>query len=199
MTIEEILNLSNEDVMKLTKEELQPLVRQTVGATRKRIKRIEESGIKFSPATQAVKNFDFSTSEKQSLNQLRQQFIKSTDFLKMKTSTLKGAREARKRTMQTLGMSEKEYSKLGKQLWNILKEVRNKYPELMYGNHKSTDIINYYYELKTQGAKKKEIKEKIFEMLNIPKEAPKSPFDNTNQEYTDVASENKNDDWEDYT
>lgn len=178
MTIKDILNLSNEDVMKLTKEELQPLVRQTVGVTRKRIKRIETAGIS-SPAVTNVRDFTFSSSKKQNLNQLRQQFIKSTSFLKNKTSTLKGARQARKKMLKTLNIEEEIPQDEEALFWSAMNRLQDEKPELFVGAHSFTNVSSIVRnEIRTQ--KKPtytKIKNKLIKYVEEEAEIIASPFD----------------------
>ena len=87
MKWQDIVDISPEEFMQLSKEELKARVQILASAGNKRLKRAQEKGFS-SPSIEAVlKKGKFSTKDK-SFAQLRNEFIRAKQFLQSKTGTL---------------------------------------------------------------------------------------------------------------
>ena len=109
MTVKDILAKEWFDIAKLSEKELKEYNRVLSGATRKRIKRIESSDVKYSPA---IENF---RTEKQNMSGRRKEiseFYAMRKFLTQKTSTLRGARSFLEKNIKNYGISKDEYMAL---------------------------------------------------------------------------------------
>lgn len=96
MSIKDIMNIDIDRFNKMNEKELKMITSRLVSASNKRIRRLEEKGIK-SPAYRSL-GTDVRFSVKlpktadvtQRVNKLRNEFSRARNFLSMKTSTLKG-------------------------------------------------------------------------------------------------------------
>lgn len=129
MTVKDILNKEWFDIAKLTEQELKKYNQILSGAARKRIKRITESDVEYSPAVEA-----YNQDKKKLYGRRREisEFYNMRRFLTQKTSTLRGARSFLNKNIQNFGLSRDEYLALSKdekkEFWadfNRLKEYLN--------------------------------------------------------------------------
>ena len=116
MTIEEILKLEPEDVMRLKRNELATVVRTANAVANKRLKRLEKNEMD-TPAALAIRRSggNFSTKGK-SLNQLRAEYMRVTGFLNAKTSTVRGANATLKQIASSTNISYKRVGELNSKL-----------------------------------------------------------------------------------
>lgn len=104
-TIKELINLDINAVQRMTRKELAQVVSTLSSAANKRLTRLQQSPIgELSPAyQQALKHGQrFSTAGK-NVNQLRNEYKAVTQFLKRKTSTVRGWSKVRKETTERIG------------------------------------------------------------------------------------------------
>lgn len=129
MTVKDILNKEWFDIAKLTEKELKEYNRVLSGAVRKRIKRITESDVEYSPAVEA-----YEQDNKKLYGRQREisEFYNMRRFLTRKTSTLRGARSFLNKNIENFGLTKDEYMALTKdekkEFWadfNRLKEYMN--------------------------------------------------------------------------
>ena len=140
MTVQEILDLKPKQISKLGKRELSRAVRTVALAANKRLNRLKEQAKK-SPKTSEQKGayipkksashkialdaLNWATKDgkskgtfgvgDKSFNQLRAEMSRMSQFMSMKTSTIKGAKEVRKgREERILGTSLEAYEKTAK-------------------------------------------------------------------------------------
>ena len=91
MTIDEILKINSDSIVKLSDKELRQLTTQLGSAVNKRIKRLENKDIK-SPAYFSIMNNGGAISVKgKTRNQVLKEFIRAKNFASSVTSTVKGA------------------------------------------------------------------------------------------------------------
>lgn len=103
MTIDDILRLEPDVLMKLSRSELAKVVSQASSAGNKRIKRLGLKGMP-TPAVQAIERTGGKFSVKgKNLNQLRAEFYRVSGFLKARTSTIKGAKKVQKEVETRIG------------------------------------------------------------------------------------------------
>lgn len=106
LTVKELLNMPWEDVSRLSEKELRSAVTILDSAGNKRLKRMEQSGIKSQASSWVERSGgNFSVAGK-NYNELRSEFKRVSGFLKAKTSTQKGYEEVRKNTARLLGVEE---------------------------------------------------------------------------------------------
>lgn len=94
-TLQDILNMDVEEVMKLGREDLKDLTKQLAYRSNQRIARLEKSGIsQLSPSYRAyTKRGEKYSAKSTNINELRQQFYDAKSFLSHSTSTIKGTKE----------------------------------------------------------------------------------------------------------
>lgn len=106
LTVKEILNMPWEDVSRLSEKNLRSAVTILDSAGNKRLKRMEQSGIKSQASSWVERSGgNFSVAGK-NYNELRSEFKRVSGFLKAKTSTQKGYEEVRKNEARLLGVDD---------------------------------------------------------------------------------------------
>ena len=134
MTIDDILNMSNRDFNKLSYQELNPIVAHLNKLANNRISRLEKINI-LSPALEGRQGMKFTISGTENLNQLRAKYREVADFMKLKTSTVSGAKDFDKMVSKSINsmregkvqlnydaLSVTQKSKLWK-LYNAIQEI----------------------------------------------------------------------------
>lgn len=134
MTIDDILNMSNRDFNKLSYQELDPIVAHLNKLANNRISRLEKTNI-LSPALEGRQGMKFTISGTENLNQLRAKYREVADFMKLKTSTVSGAKDFDKMVSKSINsmregkaqlnydaLSVTQKSKLWK-LYNAIQEI----------------------------------------------------------------------------
>ena len=134
MTIDDILNMSNRDFNKLSYQELGPIVAHLNKLANNRISRLEKINI-LSPALEGRQGMKFTISGTENLNQLRAKYREVADFMKLKTSTVSGAKDFDKMVSKSINslregkvqlnydaLSVTQKSKLWK-LYNAIQEI----------------------------------------------------------------------------
>lgn len=135
MTINDILNMDYSFFNKMTRQELVKYTNQLVSAANKRIRRIEQQDKYYSHAYEGLKDIRniprFSTKGK-TLNQLRNEFVEVKDFLKSRTSTLRGIRDIRAEVREQLkklniNVSDTHYDSF----FTVTDRLIERYPHLL--------------------------------------------------------------------
>lgn len=137
MKWQDIVDMSPEEFMQLSKEELKARVQILASVANKRLKRAQEKGFS-SPSIDAVlKKGKFSTKDK-SFAQLRNEFIRAKQFLKSKTGTMgefnKFKRKAISELMKKAGI--KISSSQFDVFWRSFEELRKQDPEIISKGYK---------------------------------------------------------------
>lgn len=99
LSVEDIIKMDYETINKLSRQDLSRITSRLASAGNKRLRRIEKAGVQ-SPAYESVQRSGGNFSVKgKSVNQLRAEFARVQRFLspETKTSTVKGAREYKKK------------------------------------------------------------------------------------------------------
>ena len=100
-TVEDILRMDQADWARLNRSDLAKAVRILSAAANKRLKAFEAAG-EYTPASQAAKRSGGSFSTKgKNRNQLQHEFARAKSFLTAETSTLKGWKAVKQRTIDT--------------------------------------------------------------------------------------------------
>lgn len=154
MITSEILDISIEDFLKLDKRTLSKYVSQLASTANKRLKRLESvQGGVLSPAYLAIKRSKggahFSVKGK-NLNELRGEFTRVSQFLRNKTSTVKGWKTTFSEFRERIGIYLTPEETL--LFWNVYNNILKDYPDLIGKLHVSSDELQraigrfMYYE-----------------------------------------------------
>ena len=132
MTIKEILEMSNEDFVKLRKNELQPLVNHMISVANRRMNYLERANVT-SPALISRDGQRFNKIENTiTLNQLRAQYMKVSQFLNNKTSIVGEARKFNKMVSESINALREDdfirYSSLTHEqqsdIWKLYESIK---------------------------------------------------------------------------
>lgn len=152
---QDILNLTWEQLGKMNRRELAKTTSILVSSANKRIRRLEKSEYgKYSPAYKNIssKGRLFSVKGKD-LNQLRNEYANVSEFLKMKTSSLSGWREVRKRIEREIGVMDSKQSKRFWEAYRRLQETNNIVDKSHRSNLTSDRIQRMLYKSFSQQSK----------------------------------------------
>lgn len=143
MKTAEILNIDIEDFLKLDKKTLSKYVSQLASTANKRLKRLESvHGGTLSPAYSAIERSKggahFSAKGK-NLNELRGEFTRVSQFLRNKTSTVKGWKTTYSEFGERLGIYLTPEETL--LFWNVYNNILKDYPDLIGKLHVSSDEL----------------------------------------------------------
>lgn len=134
-TVEKIKNLEYDDILKLNEKELRKALNTAVSAANKRIKRLEESGVS-SGALENLKSNrtqQYFSSKDKDYKQLRAELMRARNFLRAKSSTLRGAKKIEKEIGKRINF---DYSSMNKKqkntFWESYNEIKKMYPNLAY-------------------------------------------------------------------
>ncbi len=107
MTIQDLLNLEAGDVAKLNTKQMRTAVNKLKAAAKARVKRLQKYEKREGYTSPALKKWrEMKHREKYTklnLNQLRNEFVKYSNFLKTKTSTITGLEEYREHNKKVFG------------------------------------------------------------------------------------------------
>ena len=121
--IDDILNIDINDLNRMTKKQLSDVVRQLSKIANQRIYRLKhtETGT-LSPAYYHIekRGENFGVKDK-TLNQLRNEYTDVKNFLKMKTSTVKGWNSFRRETYKRIGANFEGIDE--KRFWNLYRKL----------------------------------------------------------------------------
>lgn len=142
LKISDILNMDWDRLNRLSESELKQITLRLVSASNKRIKRLESAKLgKSSFAYQTVeeRGRKFSVRGK-NVNQLKQEFKLSSNFLRMKTSTVKGWTKYRKSVEErTASATDGESVDWSNRTWSKYWKVYRKFEEEHGGTFKKGD------------------------------------------------------------
>lgn len=103
MTVEQALQMTPSERLKLSDKELRQVVRTLADAGNKRLKRLEQAGLGNSPAASFIsRDGKFSTKGKTSRGALQKELQRELNFFSAKTSNVKSAREYQAQTQNFL-------------------------------------------------------------------------------------------------
>lgn len=168
-----IMQLDIDDIMKMTKKELLPIVKTIGKSANYRAKQVKRYD------TPAYRLFEDSGGKidvygKTPLSQLRKDFKRGTKFLKSKTSTVKGYKELQNKLYGQFGnkLTDEDKSKI----WEIYRKIEegDYVGNKMYGSSETLkDIITLY----NMGKNDEEIIENMFLKLQDNYEESELPWD----------------------
>lgn len=148
-SVKDILNLSSQDVAKMTRKELAKTVSQLASAGNKRLRRLEKipMGTESRAYQSAIKVGNFSVSGKNQ-GQLQQEFKRVSNFLKAKTSSVSGWRRERKKVIERIGgefpseESEKDFWKAYREIASSERALHNAYGSDMTQRYLHNELNN---------------------------------------------------------
>lgn len=116
--LQDLLNISANELNKMSRKELSKVVSQLGGTANKRLKRFEDLNIKSGVYSQTIKAGRFSARGK-TLNQLRNEYVREKQFLESKTSTIRGYREVKRNFEKNIigsdtTLTDKQYERFWK-------------------------------------------------------------------------------------
>lgn len=148
-SLEELANLDIADFSLMNRRELSKVVSRLSSAANKRLKRMEQKEIESPAYKSAQKSGGRFGAKGKTLNQLRAEYMRVSDFLKMKTSTVKGYKKVKqefyKRVEAKIGeeLTEDELSKF----WSFYNEIE---PSLEAVKYTYKDRQKVVYEIFTE-------------------------------------------------
>lgn len=147
MTIDEILNIDSNSIVKLSDKELRQITTQLGSAVNKRIQRLENKDIK-SPAYSSIMNNGGAISVKgKTRNQVLKEFIRAKSFASSNTSTVRGAISTYNKTANKIfGKKAVGYSELSK-------EEKEEYWERFHKLKEYMSAKGFVYEKGSKGAR----------------------------------------------
>ena len=142
MKISDIINMDWEQLNRLSGKELKQLTSRLVSASNKRIRRLEKT-------TRGKSSFAYQTVEERGrmfsvrgkdTNQIKQEFKLSSNFLKMKTSTVKGWKKYREQLEErTASATSGESMDWSDKTWSKYWKVYRRFEEQHGGTFKKGD------------------------------------------------------------
>ena len=139
----ELLHIDFDKWQQMTVPEMRKAVSQLRKTVNARAGRLEKAGLK-TPALQALKKSGGSISTRtkkgaspqKQLSQLRKEFYRAKSFLESETSTVKGFKNVRKRTVEALGLNKKITPKQYDKLWKVYEKLKEQNPEVESRNYR---------------------------------------------------------------
>lgn len=130
MTINDILSLDVDDIMRMSKAELLAVNRQMLSVTNKRIRALNKAGLNTPALERYQQNGVVKNLNKKTLNQLRGDYKKLQTFLNWKTSTVKGYKSYVKNVKKATGFkgTVEEFESYNADLWTIFSKIVELYP-----------------------------------------------------------------------
>lgn len=131
-SIEDISSISMEEFNSMDRATLSKAVSRLSSAANKRLRRFESKGIESPAVLSARKSGGKFGARGKNLNQLRSEFIRVRNFLRMKTATQKGYRKVKKdfieRVQATTGQQIKITDEFLNKFWRIYDKTANLAP-----------------------------------------------------------------------
>lgn len=148
MPTKDLLALTTSEMNALSKSDLQRAARQLADVANKRYTRMSQSKEGTSHANIALESSGgkFGSLKGMTVNQLRHEFSRAQKYLNMETSTIKGAREVRRRTAQRIGGQAKNWTEDDwKKYWNAYNAIKNSeggnYAQYLLGSDQLQEML----------------------------------------------------------
>lgn len=133
MTTEQALKiLEDKSIKSFTLQELKQIGRPIVNTAKKRVRALEEKDMVYSPAYQGYivrKGMTVSLAGKD-INKIRHEIYEAMQFLKAKTSTIKGVKASDKLMASLLGSSVSD-SEARKMIWSAFDIIEKEIPQAL--------------------------------------------------------------------
>lgn len=164
MTTQEILNMEYGDIMKLSRAELAKVTSQLQSTAKKRVARLEKSGL-MSSATKQLRRGGALTTRNKNVNELRREFKRVKMFLENQLSSVRGIEKYTREINTRLGVKlTRDEQKL---LFETISELQEYMPaELMRQVAGSDNVQRRVASLIKDGLTKDDIIESMQNYLN---------------------------------
>lgn len=146
LTVKELLNLTQEDIMRMKAPDIQKAL-NTVGKTmNRRITRLTNAGQTTAPAYSSMMRSGgiIGTNSNMDIHSLRSELRRAKNFASLKTSTVTGARKARKDLERRLGGSIKDVSESTlNDMWEAFNRLKETHGTFIrdYGSAKIVQML----------------------------------------------------------
>lgn len=127
-TVKDILDMDIATFNNLNTKEMQKVVGRLVSAGNKRIRRLQQAGLKSTPVTNLLENGGVLSTKGKDLNELRHEFLRAKSFLKDTRSTVSGEKKFREKVRKEL--KEKRNIELSDTQYEMFFELYDKMKEL---------------------------------------------------------------------
>lgn len=139
-TVKSLKELNYDDILKMNEKELKEALNVGVSASNKRLRRLREKGLSSSYVERAIARNELDkrkkgqfTSKHKTQAQMRRELNEVKNFLKAKTTTIRGAQAVNKKVAERIGKSYEDFSTEGqKNFWTLYNRVAKEYPHLAY-------------------------------------------------------------------
>ena len=148
--VNELLNLSPEDILKMSRKELAEVTSILASAGNKRLRRLEKSPLgtesfayqNVQKSVRAGEKTNFSVKGK-TLNQLRNEYASVRDFLKLKTSSSTGWKKEVKKIVKRVGFKNVREGTLS-DFFKLYRKLEEMNPTMVknYGSTESQQMLN---------------------------------------------------------
>ena len=122
--VTDLLNLSNEQFLKLGKTELRKVVQQLATAGNKRLKRLEAEGYSTPASRYVTRSGGAFTTKGKNLNALREEYSRVRRFMESKTSSKTGYVEVRNKTLETIKKNNPDIDLRGSAIKDVEKKLK---------------------------------------------------------------------------
>lgn len=144
MNINDVVNMSADDVMALTEKELYKQVQHMRKVAMQRVGRARKSD-NVSPAIKALEsNGGMIDPKEKNLNELREEFYRGKKFYKSKTSTYKGYKNWKKQYSKLLGTTEPIDKQAENRMWDAFNKLQEMEPNFFIRNQYGKLISSLY-------------------------------------------------------
>ena len=139
-TVKSLKELNYDDILKMNEKELKEALNVGVSASNKRLRRLREKGLSSSYVERAIARNELDkrkkghfTSKHKTQAQMSRELNEVKNFLKAKTTTIRGAQAVNKKVAERIGKSYEDFSTEGqKNFWTLYNRVAKEYPHLAY-------------------------------------------------------------------
>lgn len=119
-SVKELSQLSLNQLKKIEDKDVRTITSRLVSASNKRLRRLEKAGFKVATETRTIQPFSI---KGKSIDEVREVFAKASYFLQLKTSTVKGQEDIKKRVEAVTGQElTTEESILLNKAWGSYKD-----------------------------------------------------------------------------
>lgn len=147
MTLDEILNLDIKDINRMIKKdprEFRRLVSRINAVAAKRVKRLEQSGIKTPSLSAFTKGGGVKSIRGQDISFVKSQFGKVKRFLESGQSTVTGAKKFQKEVEERMGIGDLKGSQIPL-FWGVYNKLKERFPD--FGRFvPSEELIQYLHD-----------------------------------------------------
>lgn len=169
-SLEQVYDVDVETFNKWNRQTLSAAVRRLSDAANKRIKRFEDKGLETPAYLNVMKSGGKFSTRGKTINQLRSEFIRVRDFLKMKTSTVRGYEKVKEdfftrvnaTTSQRISLSDDDLNRF----WRIFDKTESSIIPFVKGSEQSQKMVFDVF-IKNENMSEEDIIKKIYQKFDI--------------------------------